>query len=184
MEFEENLLPMKNQILLQWMETISLAGFLILLVLNVLTYFYLPYLSKLLGWVYILFFLIFIIYSPMVLTIYKKKSISIYEERTISPIDILNQLPAWLGFLVIVIIVYSLFNFMNCLGLVEGSAGISDGKFVITKRGGFLYYISHEYYIQHRLYELRLWSGTLLIFYLICSIYYWFFSPVDKAEKA
>lgn len=120
----------------------------------------------------------------MVLTIYKKKSISIYEERTISPIDILNQLPAGLGFLVIVIIVYSLFNFMNCLGLVEGSAGISDGKFIITKRGGFLYYISHEYYIQHRLYELRLWSGTLLIFYLICSIYYWFFSPVDKAEKA
>lgn len=119
----------------------------------------------------------------MVLILYKKKSTTIYEERTISPIDILNQLPVWLGLLAIIIIIYAFFNFISCLGLVEGSAGIGDGKFVITKRGGFLYYISHEYYIQHRLYELRLWSGSLLIFYLICSIYYWFFSPIDNAEQ-
>ncbi|RYY79848.1 MAG: hypothetical protein EOO69_05175 [Moraxellaceae bacterium] len=183
MEFERNLLPMRNQILLQLMKTTSLAGFLILLVLNVLTYFYLPYLSKLLGCVYILFFLIFIIYPPMVLKLYKKKPTTIYEERNISPIDILNQLPVWLGLLAITIVIYTFFNFMSCLGLLEGSAKISDGKFAIEKRGGILYYVSYEYYIQHRLYELRLWSGNLLIFYLICSIYYWFFSPVDNAEQ-
>ena len=183
MGFEENLLPMKNQSLCQLMKIISLAGFLILLVLNVLTYFYLPYLSKLLGWAYILFFVTFIIYSPMVLTLYKKKPTSIYEERTISPIDILNQFPVWLGLVAIIIIIYAFFNFISCFSLLQGQATIQDGNFALNNKGSITY-ISYTYYIQHRLYELRFFSGSLLIFYLICSIYYWFFSPVDTAEQA
>lgn len=164
------------------MKTISLAGFLILLGLNVLTYFYLPYLSKLLGWAYVLFFLIVIIYPPMVLTIYKKKPTSIYEERTISPIDLLNQLPVWLGSLTIIIMIYAFFNFISCFSLLQGQTIIQNGNFALNNKGSITY-ISYEYYIQHRLYELRLWSGSLLIFYLICSIYYWFFSPIDNAEQ-
>lgn len=151
---------------------LALVGFIVVLGLNLLSYFESNSFFGLNDSLWFFAPLVFLIVAPMLIQQQqKKKPTSIFDEKSTSFEDVLNKLPMWVGLLTLAVIIYMGYSFIQSMSVLKGQAAITDGSFSIVNHG-HVTFVSKAEYIQHKIYELRFWSAHLLIFYLIPAIYY------------
>jgi hypothetical protein len=88
---------------------------------------------------------------------------------------IMDHLPTSAVLAVAVAFAYALFNFFlgtNVIG--AGNAEVVAGQYVLTSHGRVLAHVSELEYHLRRAWELRLFSGHWLFFYLVPMVYFFF----------
>lgn len=90
--------------------------------------------------------------------------------------------PRWLNILCVVIGIYAALNFGLAIALSEGGVpDIRDGVYVLQNKGAFIRVLTEAEYNLHQAYEVRLFSGHWVLFYLLLSTgYYGYLIRKDK----
>jgi hypothetical protein len=82
-------------------------------------------------------------------------------------------LPPWANAVFAIVVGYIMVNFLVSAHLMgNGSAAIVQGRYVLQNHGRLVDYLSEREYHLHKAYELRLFSGGWLIFYLLPAVYF------------
>jgi hypothetical protein len=93
-------------------------------------------------------------------------------------------IPNWLFNIKVILIIYTVFNFLFCLVyLTEGGlhADVKNGKYVLTNHGWVKREITKEIYYDQLNYEARIMHGHCILFYYM--IYVTFLSRLNEKDK-
>ena len=147
---------------------IALLGFLLSLVVHVVTLLYID-VSEKIPFSWSLHVGIFLVFIPFV--IFSRKDLG--QSPTFSKLR--KLFPSWFIALVIVIFVYAIVNAFLCILANEGgSPAIHDGKFILQTHGRLIRELSAVEYSSFRAREVRAFSGAWLFFYFIPFGYFMF----------
>jgi hypothetical protein len=152
--------------------TIGLVGFGVSLVVHVLTIFDIDVSSRF-PYVWIM--------VPAVLpyAIYFVFSIRAKVGARLTFDALQDNLPGRVVLVIGAALVYSFANDVLCLYLISpGSGDIINGEYVLTSHGKIMAHVTEAQYHLHRAYELRLFSGGWLLFWLLPLSYFLFWKHV------
>lgn len=148
---------------------IAFVGFFLALLVHILTLASIDVSSQF-PYVWSLHVGMFLVWIPFVL--FERKR---FRMQRIRLGEIMSGLPPWASFLVSVAFVYMILNFFLCAHVSGGgNADIVGGQYVLSSHGRILAHLTENEYHLHRAYEVRMFSGVWLTFYLIPGIYFLF----------
>jgi hypothetical protein len=99
--------------------------------------------------------------------------------------DMRSVLPLWAVPLFIMALVYAVANFAADLMLLQGgSPEIRDGHYVLMSHGKLIRDLTLEDYLTMQRYQMRLFSGHWMFFYLFPALYFLFGRESGRAIAA
>jgi hypothetical protein len=148
---------------------VALVGFFLSLLVHTLTLAHIDVASQF-PYVWSLHVGMFLVWIPFVL--FERKT---FRTQRIKLGEIMSGLPTWASVLVAVVFAYSILNFFLCAHLSGGgNSDIVDGQYVLSSHAHILAHLTENEYHLHRSYEVRMFSGLWLTFYLIPGVYFLF----------
>lgn len=162
----------------QTLGLIALVGFMISLLVHLLTYvginaasFFPP--------IWLLHIGIFVVFIPFVLS---TQSIQREHQRNALGV-ILKDVPLWAKLVLGFVFAYAMINFMLFIGLSEGgSPAIENGRYILQSHGTFIRELTESEYNWQQAYITRGFSGHWLLFYLAPAVYF-LFNQKDAAVE-
>jgi hypothetical protein len=90
--------------------------------------------------------------------------------------EIMYHFRVWVVLVFAAVFLYAVLNVFLCLSFTGNGATavLVDGQYVLRSHGRVLAQLTESEYHVHRAYELRFFSGVWLVFYLMPSLYFFF----------
>ena len=137
----------------------ALVGFLLSLTVHIATVLGVD-VSESVPYVWALHIGMFLVWAPMVLAGINAK-------------ELVRNLPTWAVVLYVAAFAYSFINFGLCVRFTQGGGGeMINGQYFLTSHGHVLANLTEAQYHLQRAYEVRLFSGIWLLFYLMPALYF------------
>lgn len=96
---------------------------------------------------------------------------------------IARTVPPWLKIVCGIFIAYAAVNFALGIGLSQGGApDIWDGRYVLQNKGTLIRELTAQEYQLHQAYEVRIFSGHWMVFYLLIAAAYSSCLSQDRAK--
>jgi len=155
---------------------LALVGFFVSLVVHLLTFAGVDVSSRF-PYVWLLHAGFFFVWIPFVLLSGKG-----FQMRRLAIGEIMSGFPTWASVITGAMFAYAILNFFLCDRLMGGgNANIVDGQYVLASHGRFLARLTQSEYHLHKAYELRIFSGTWLVFYSIPGVFFLFWQEPASA---
>ena len=145
---------------------IALVGFTLALLVHVAAVAGVDVSSRF-PYVWLLHFGVFLAFIPIAFSARKG-----FRERRLGFDEITSHLPGWAVGLAGAMFAYALFNFILCSRFTNGNAVTVGGHYLLVSHGRVLAHLTEREYHLHRAYEVRLFSGFWLTFFLIPGLYF------------